>query len=69
MGQIANDSHANAFDTGLGTILEFADKAPNAKRITSDVAAKVIDKSFGARPSTADKGKAVLLKLIEVLLL
>lgn len=66
MGQIANDSHTNAFDTGLGAILEFADKAPQAKRITGDVAAKIIDKAFGARQTTVDKAKAVLLKLIEV---
>lgn len=66
MGQIASDSHANAFDTGLGAILEFADRAPHAKRITGDVAAKIIDKAFGARPATVEKGKAVLLKLIEI---
>jgi hypothetical protein len=56
MPEIANDSNANALDTGLTTLLEFAEKAPNAKRMSGEIAPKVIDKTFGARTATLEKG-------------
>ena len=62
------DSNAGALDAGLDAALAFVDKAPLAivKNVSDKVCSTVIDKVFSARPSTQQKGKVLILKLMEV---
>jgi hypothetical protein len=62
------DANPNALDLGLDATAKFYDlvntsvSLPHAEK----VAANIVDKAFGARPSTLARGKAVLFKIMEV---
>jgi hypothetical protein len=62
------DANAGALDAGLDAALMFVELAPadSVKPYADKLFSNVIDKAFGARASTLSKGKALLLKLIEV---
>ena len=68
VAKMTSDVHPGALDTGLDTALAFVHAAPacSTRSYAEKAAQNVIDKAFGARPLTQNKGKALLLKLMEV---
>lgn len=68
LGKMTADSMAAAVDSALDSAIAFAEAAPAGfmKQYAEKLTANVIDKAFGGRPSTQQKGKALILKLIEV---
>lgn len=66
--KMTSDAHPGALDTGIDTALDFIEVDPGNqfKPFAEKIASNIVDKSFGARPATQAKGKAVLLKMIEV---
>ena len=64
--KMTNDAHPGALDTGLETALLFVDTDPSLrfKDHVEKIATTTIDKSFGGR--SQEKGKALLLKMMEV---
>ena len=70
---MASDSNAGALDAGLDTATAYVDAAPTellAETILPQHADKLfaaaVDKALSARPTTAARGRALLLKLMEV---
>jgi hypothetical protein len=68
LSKMTTDANPGALEAGLDTTLLFIEMAPSGftRQYAEKLAANVIDKAFGGRPSTHNKGKAILLKLIEV---
>lgn len=62
------DSMAAAIDSALDSVIAFTEAAPPGfmKQYAEKLTANVLDKAFGGRPVTQQKGKALILKLIEV---
>jgi len=62
------DLNAGALDMGIDIALLFVDVAPDGmcQPYHDKLFGNVVDKTFSGRASTATKGKALLLKLIEV---
>jgi hypothetical protein len=68
IAKMVADSNAGALDTGLDTAIAFVDAAPSGQMRGSQerIATNVVDKAFGTRASTLNKGKTLCLKLMEV---
>lgn len=69
LSKITADSNAGALDAGLDTALLFVEMAPLSiiRRIAHSVCTNVVDKALSAtKASTVTKGKALIVKLIEV---
>ncbi len=63
------DSNAGAMDAGLETALVFVDMCPMVnvvRQIADSVCSNVVDKAFGTRANTLNKGKVLIMKLMEV---
>ena len=63
------DSNAGAMDAGLDTALVFVDMCPMVnivRQIADSVCSNVVDKAFGTRANTLNKGKVLIMKLMEV---
>lgn len=62
------DSNASALDTGLDCAIAFVDSAPNGvcQPYYDKLFANIVDKTFSGRASTLQKGKTLMLKMIEV---
>jgi hypothetical protein len=65
---MTSDTNAGALDAGLDTALLFVEKSPSSipLQYSDKIYSNIIDKTFSARASTVNKGKALMLKLIEV---
>lgn len=65
---MTSDSNASALDAGLDCAVAFVQTAPSGLcQVHYDkIFANIVDKTFSARASTLQKGKALMLKMIEV---
>ena len=66
--KMTSDAHPGALDAGLDTALVFVDLDPSVsvKPSAEKICGNIVDKVFGARPATQAKGKALILKMMEV---
>lgn len=62
------DNNAGALDSGYDVAIAFVDACPSGvmSAYFDKICANTIDKAFSARPSTLQKGKSLLLKLMEI---
>ena len=68
LDKATSDSNAGALDNGFDLAVTFADSCPAGfmKTYYEKLCANAVEKAFGARPSTLQKGKSLLQKLIEI---
>lgn len=63
------DSNAGALDAGLDTALVYVDICPSVaivRNMADAICSNVCDKAFGSRAITLNKGKLLIMKLMEV---
>lgn len=66
MPTFLNETNPSCMDAVLDAALAFADRGPCDASAAEAQAPVVIAKAFGGRPATVNRGKEVLMKMMEV---